>query len=136
MLRKFFIRNSSIQHLLETALEPIPLGERHMKRLITAAAAFFVGTSAALAASAGFVDNTIHSTTDSFGALSFYVDADGSYQTSNGDSGSWTFDGSTLCFDDLCGAFDGSMGPGDSWEDAAWDGNGLAQISIEAGNAL
>lgn len=105
-----------------------------MRTIIVAAAAF--AATAALAASGGFVGNTIVSETEGFGELSFYVDPDGSYETSNGDSGAWSYDGSTLCFDDLCGPFDGSKGPGDSWSAPAWDGNGTAQLSIEAGNTL
>ncbi len=101
---------------------------------LAALAAFAAG--AAYAASAGFIGNTIVSETPTYGELSFYVDPDGSYETSNGDSGSWSFDGSTLCFDDLCGPFDASKGPGDSWSAPAWDGNGTAQLSIEEGNAL
>lgn len=107
-----------------------------MKLTLAAIAALACATVVAFAASAGFIGNTIVTTTDTWGELSFYVDPDGTYQTSNGDSGSWSYDGSTLCFDDLCGPFDGSMGPGDSWEDTAWDGNGMAQISIVSGNAL
>lgn len=107
-----------------------------MKRIAVTCVAFVLGIGAALASSGGFVGNTIHSSTDGFGELAFYVDPDGSYQTSDGSGGSWTYDGETLCFDDLCGPFDGSMGPGDSWEDEAWDGNGMAQLSIDEGNTL
>lgn len=107
-----------------------------MKYALAALVALALAPLSAGAASAGFVGNTIVTTTDSWGDLSFYVDPDGSYQASNGDSGSWTYDGSTLCFDDLCGPFDASKGPGDSWEDTAWDGNGAAKISIVSGNAL
>lgn len=106
-----------------------------MRTSIIAAVAAFVATTA-MAASAGFIGNTIVSETAGYGELSFYVDPDGTYETSNGDSGSWSFDGSTLCFDDLCGPFDASKGPGDSWEAPAWDGNGAASLSIEAGNTL
>ncbi len=107
-----------------------------MKKFVIALTALIVGATAAFASAAGFVGNTIVTTTDTWGELAFYVAPDGSYESSSGGSGSWSYDGSTLCFDDLCGPFDGSKGPGDSWSDTAWDGNGEAEISIEAGNAL
>mgnify|MGYP000111893488 CR=1 FL=1 len=107
-----------------------------MIRTVFLAAAAALAAGAAYAASAGFIGNTIVSETPTYGELSFYVAPDGSYETSNGDSGSWSFDGSTLCFDDLCGPFDASKGPGDSWSAPAWDGNGTAQLTIEEGNAL
>ena len=107
-----------------------------MRKFAIAMTALFLGASTALAATPGFVGNTIVTTTDTWGELSFYVAPDGAYKSSSGGSGSWSYDGSTLCFDDLCGSFDGSKGPGDSWSDAAWDGNGEAEISIEAGNTL
>jgi hypothetical protein len=107
-----------------------------MMRTTLLAIAAALAATAAYAASAGFIGNTIVSETAGFGELSFYVDPDGSYETSNGDTGEWSYDGSTLCFDDLCGPFDGSKKPGDSWSAPAWDGNGMARLSIEAGNAL
>lgn len=107
-----------------------------MREIATAITMLFVCASAALAATAGFVGNTIVTTTDTWGELSFYVAPDGTYESSSGDSGSWSFDGTTLCFDDLCGPFDGSKGPGDNWSDTAWDGNGEAEITIESGKAL
>ncbi len=107
-----------------------------MIRTIVLAAAAAIAATAAFAASGGFVGNTIVSETAGFGELSFYVAPDGSYETSNGDNGTWSYDGSTLCFDDLCGPFDGSKRAGDSWSAPAWDGNGMAELSIEAGNTL
>lgn len=107
-----------------------------MRRLAMIALTAALAAGSALAAAGGFVGNTIVTTTDTWGELAFYVNPDGSYESSGGGSGSWSYDGSTLCFDDLCGPFDGSKGPGDSWSDAAWDGNGEAEISIEPGKAL
>lgn len=107
-----------------------------MREFAIAVTALFLGAAPALAAAAGFVGNTIVTTTDSWGDLSFYVSPDGTYESSSGTSGTWSYDGSTLCFDDLCGPFDGSKGPGDSWSDTAWDGNGDAEISIASGKSL
>ena len=92
----------------------------------------------ALAEQAGFIGNTIVSETAGFGALSFAVAEDGTYTRSDGISGTWTLEGDQLCFsaegqDDLCGYFDVTKQPGDSWEDEAWDGNGMAKLSIKAG---
>ncbi len=92
----------------------------------------------ALAQSAGFIGNTIISETPGFGALSFAVAEDGTFTRSDGLSGTWTLEGDQLCFfvegqDDLCGPFDVTKQAGDSWEEVAWDGNGMAKISITAG---
>ena len=92
--------------------------------------------AAALAADAGFVGNTIVSQTESYGSLSFFLAEDGTFEGSDGSSGSWTYDGETLCFDDFCGPMDGSKGPGDAWEGVDWGNGGPAQLSIVAGDAV
>lgn len=114
-------------------------------RLIYYSAAFLL---AGLIASAdgraedpGFAGNTIHSIAEGFGELFFAVAKDGTFKRSDGVSGTWTFDGSNLCFvaegqDDLCGLFDGSKQVGDRWEEVAWDGNGMATLHIMEGEVL
>ncbi len=97
-----------------------------------------ITSSAVLAQSAGFIGNTIVSETPGLGALSFAVAEDGTYTRSDGISGAWKLDGDTLCFyadgqDDLCGPFDLSKQAGDSWEEEAWDGSGIATLSINPG---
>jgi|GEM_PF-3664591 len=97
--------------------------------------------SSAYAAATGFSGNTIHVKTPGFGELYFAMDEDGTFQRSDGVSGTWTYDGATLCYHveaqkDLCGAFDGSKKVGDHWEDAAWDGEGTAQIHLMPGVEL
>lgn len=89
----------------------------------------------------GFAGNTIHSKAAGYGELFFAVATDGTFERSDDVSGTWTFDGSTLCFivegqDDLCGIFDGSKQVGDRWEEVAWDGNGMAVIHIMEGAFL
>jgi len=109
---------------------------RGLRLALAAACAAPLAFGAALAADAGFVGHTIVSETPSYGSLSFYVAEDGTYKGSNGDTGSWTFDGETLCFDDFCGAFDGSKGPGDAWEGVDWGTGEAAQLHIEEGDAI
>lgn len=94
--------------------------------------------SSAFAASGGFVGNTIHVITPGAGEVFYAMAEDGTLTGTDGTSGKWAYDGTSLCFqvetqEDFCGAFDGSKQVGDSWEDAAWDGNGTAQIHLMQG---
>ncbi len=107
-----------------------------------------IGAGVALAASAvwaddtpGFVGHTIHASTPGFGDLAFAMAPDGHFTRQDGAKGTWTFDGNILCYhtageEDLCGPFDGSKKPGDHWQDTAWDGNGMADITITEGLAF
>lgn len=99
--------------------------------------------SPVLADTPGFVGNTINSETPSFGLLKFAVSADQTYTDSNGVAGTWAWDAAseTLCFhsdapEPLCGHFDPTKKAGDTWEEAAWDGNGMANLSLNAGTVL
>lgn len=113
-----------------------------MRKLMVAslvASALLMGP--ALAGEPGFVGNTIKSQTPTWGMLSFFVGKDGSYKASDGTAGKWTYEGDKLCFnsgqgDPLCGKFDAAKKVGDVWEDAAWDGNGMAKITLVAGESL
>jgi hypothetical protein len=100
--------------------------------------ALVASNTASWADGPGFAGNTIHSVTPGFGTLWFSMGADHTFTRSDGVSGTWDFDGSTLCYhaegqDDLCGLFDGSKNAGDSWSEVAWDGNGDGNLSISAG---
>ncbi len=102
------------------------------------ALSLLMASSSAIAASGGFTGNTIHVQTPGLGELFFAVAEDGTFNRPDGVSGTWSYDGTTLCFHveaekDLCGAFDGTKQVGDHWEDAAWDGNGMAQIHLMPG---
>lgn len=93
--------------------------------------------TSALAAEA-FVGNTIVAVIPSMGEVAYAMSPDGTFKASNGMSGKWTYTGGTLCFDtgkpeQFCGPFDGTKGPGSAWEDKAWDGNGMAKLSVKAG---
>ncbi|MEL7028376.1 MAG: hypothetical protein AAGL49_04020 [Pseudomonadota bacterium] len=105
-------------------------------RFLAPAAAALALMSAPALAEPGFVGNTIVSETESYGSLSFYLAEDGSFKGSDGSSGSWSYDGETLCFDDFCGAFDGSKSVGDSWEGVDWGTGAPASVSIVAGDAV
>ncbi len=109
--------------------------------LTGAALALLMAGSSAFAASGGFVGNTIHVKTAGAGEVFYAMAEDGALTGTDGTSGTWTFDGATLCFqveaqEDFCGVFDGSKQVGDHWEDAAWDGNGTAQIHLMEGTNL
>ncbi|MEL7028377.1 MAG: hypothetical protein AAGL49_04025 [Pseudomonadota bacterium] len=106
-----------------------------MRSLLAAAGAAVLSLGVASAGEGGFVGNTVTVTVGDV-VTSIYIAEDGTFTASDGSSGGWTFDGSTLCFDDMCGPFDGSKGPGDSWEDTSWEGDAPATLSIESGNAL
>jgi len=95
-----------------------------------------LGLSGAHAEGGGFVGNTVTVEAGGAPAVSIYIAEDGTYAASDGTSGAWTFDGATLCFNDMCGPFDGSKGPGDTWEDQSWGGDGTATITITEGDAL
>ena len=109
-----------------------------IKTLTAAAFAVSMSSFAAYAGDAGFSGNTIHSESPGFGVLSFAMAKDGTFGRSDGITGTWKFENGTLCYfadgqDDLCGVFDGSKQVGDKWQEAAWDGNGDAQLWITAG---
>lgn len=110
-----------------------------MKKLIIASMMLTIAAvTPAFAAEPGFVGNTIVLEAAGFGRLTFAMGADKKFTRSDGVTGTWTYDGSTLCFhaegqDDLCGYFNGSKHVGENWEDPAWDGNGNAQITILEG---
>lgn len=97
-----------------------------------------IGLGTAIAGEAGFVGHTIHVSSASYGNMSFAIKQDGTYADAAGAAGTWTLEGETLCFhassqDPLCGHVDTTKKPGDEWEDTAWDGNGMAKLSITAG---
>ena len=97
-----------------------------------------LGAMSAFAGDLGFSGNTIHSESPGFGTLSFAMADDGTFGRSDGVTGTWKFESGTLCYfaegqDDLCGVFDASKQVGDKWQEAAWDGNGNAELWITAG---
>lgn len=107
----------------------------NMKRiLVTTLVAFALAGSAY--AAPGFEGNTVRILMADGTAVGYFLDTDGSYQSSSGTSGAWTYDGANLCLDEFCGPFDADKAAGDSWEADAWDGSGTLKSSIEAGNTL
>ncbi|MCG8441921.1 MAG: hypothetical protein MI723_08935 [Caulobacterales bacterium] len=104
-----------------------------IKRILAAVAASCAAL-AAFAADWAFVDRPLTMTYASGDTVEFVFASDGTYTASTGASGTWTFDGKTFCFSipdgELCGPFDADRKPGDTWEAEAWDGSGMATISI------
>lgn len=108
-----------------------------MKRLVGAlcflAAAF--GMSSAFAGEWAFVDNTLSATFPNGATVDYVFKADSSYSASTGETGAWTYDGTTFCFtpdgaEALCGPFDGSKVVGDTWTADAWDGSGAITYKL------
>lgn len=111
-----------------------------MKKLQSALTVAFLifGVSAAAASDPGFSGNTVHITGSSGDTLSYAMTAEGTFTSTDGSSGTWDYDGETLCYrveglEGLCGAMDGSKQPGESWEQPSWGGEDTLQVSISEG---
>jgi len=104
--------------------------------LATAVLSAVMAASSAAAGDWAFVDRTLAVTFPSGDSAEYVYASDGTYTASSGEAGAWSFDGETFCFmpdggEELCGPFDGSHGPGDSWTAPAWDGSGDVTFAIQ-----